>query len=270
MIKKAYVHTFHSQVINTLRNLDFFPDSIFSFDSHFDGFLGNKEQIDAMPKEIRDVAVRACAHTMIKRTYTELPFLREEPNDLFDTEFVIIMPKVCFETEIKLKTIELNKMLSDAKFRSYNEAKKFINNFHKSQYGMVFFVSPPNHPMKLIKKRANLENVLVDIDVDYFGEMQLECYTPMRKARTNELDKIVQVLKFIRKLEPEVITISEAKLSAIMTQESHFNKFLNNLRKLDYDIEFVETCEDDEDELRKLAIYKKYETVVNIVFDKSF
>ena len=58
-MKRVLVHSFHSQVKDSLRKIDFEPEIIVSFDAHLDLHIGRKEQIEAYPDKILPAALRA-------------------------------------------------------------------------------------------------------------------------------------------------------------------------------------------------------------------
>ena len=270
MSKTAYVHTFHSQVPETILALDYYPDIIFSFDSHVDAQMGIKEHLDAIPDSYYSIALRTSAHTDIRKVSGDVPmFLSQDEREyLTNCPFFLVIPQIGFETDVvrfrgKDDSTHINgkhqQALDGIVRKSFNAQKKFQKSFLKRMFDINIFESPPNNLGKFIDKIKPLSESIWDIDVDYMFDFQDECYTPLKKATSTQLGNKNRVLKTIRKYNPEVITISEAKNSVINESSSKFYKFIKDLKKLDYNVDYTNVIDKtDKDMFNLLEIYKKY------------
>lgn len=272
--KTVYVHTFHSQVPETLINLDIDPDVIFSFDTHLDLQIGIKEHLDAIPESYRTIALRVNAHTDIRRAFGEIPFFvsLEERDYLENCPLFLIVPQIGFETDIASLRQNVESTHEGGEFysslinvtkKTFNAQKKIRKSFLKGMFDINIFESPPKNLGKFIDKINPRHESIWDIDVDYISDFQDECYTPLKNAERTLLGNLNRVLKAIRKYSPEVITISEAKNSVINRSSSKFFKFIKKIKKLDYEVNYKNVIDKTDKELFNLMEkYKKY--VLNI------
>jgi hypothetical protein len=101
------------------------------------------------------------------------------------------------------------------------------------------------------------------VDVDYMHEMQKEVYTRIINPAPGILQSMSRVVEFIRKSRPEVITISEAKVSAIRDPKSNFSAFVEGLRATGYQIEESGVCRDDAEVVRGISVCKEFYRTVS-------
>lgn len=258
----AIIHSFHSQVFPTVAELDAEPDFIFALDAHLDTQMGVKNHLDLIPKDVQLAAIRASAHSMIRRAVGELPILLKAKglsNNLLP-DMILAIPQVSLDTEIfeKMSMIQASLKNTEFAFRSFREAKDFWVKFLKRDWGIKVYLSPPNNLLKFVKKIKKADYVLLDLDVDYLYELQNECYTPLKKAQPNQLGSMQKVLSLISKSKPSIITISEARVRAIKDKKSNFSRLINRLNTFGYEIQNAQIFSDDEEADRLLNIYKEY------------
>lgn len=256
---RAIIHSFHSDVFYTLAKFDEHPDLILSLDSHVDAQLFG--QVESMPKEIWPVALRASSHTLILRTFGELPLLIEEKDEysILSPKMYLAIPSKCWETEYLTMGLKIDHILEDKdKFRNVRDIKTTHLNHLKKHYGIKIYESPPNNLLYLVKKLNKSDYPMLDIDIDYIGNMQSECYTPMKNAKIKDLGNVNKVISLIRKSKPPVITISEAKLSAINDVNSNFSKMIDKISNLGYEIEHSQVLDNDEEAIRLIRIHENY------------
>jgi hypothetical protein len=129
--------------------------------------------------------------------------------------------------------------------------------FYWRTFGIHVHPSPPRRLGELLP-RIKRDDVVFDIDVDYFHEMQTECYSPLVNVEPGDLGHLVQVLDLIKKVKAPLITISEAKAAARKNNASTFNQLIEWLRKRRYAIESSELFEDDAEPERALQVFKEY------------
>ncbi len=256
---RAIIHSFHSHVYDTLAELDEFPSLILSLDSHVDTQLFG--QIELMPEEIRRAALRASSLILNLRAFGELPVFIDEKDEysILSPKMYLAVPYVSCETEIAVKLPKVNHVLPDEeKFRSGREFMKYYLNTLKKLYGIKIYESPPNNLLKLVKKLNKADYPILDIDVDYIGTMQNECYTPLKKVKIKDLGNVDKVISLIRKSKPPIITISEATLNAINDVDSNFSKMIDRISNLGYEVEYSTMLDSDEEAMRLLSMHEHY------------
>ena len=256
---RAIIHSFHSHVYFTYHELDEYPSLILSLDSHVDAQLFG--QIELMPEEIRSAALRASSLILNLRAFGELPvFIGEKDEYSFPSpEMYLAIPGICWETELVTKFLKTNIALEDNdKYRDIRKFAKDHLNMLKKLYGIKIYESPPNNLLKLVKKLKKADYPILDIDVDYIGTMQSECYTPLKKADIKDLGNVDKVISLIRKSKPPIITISEAKLNAINDANSNFSKMIDRISNLGYGIELSTMLDSDEEAMRLLSMHEHY------------
>lgn len=126
------------------------------------------------------------------------------------------------------------------------------------------FVSPPENLKKLVREVKG-KSVAVDLDVDYLEDFQEDCYTCAPRVfpeaglhipeHALKLGSMWQFLKFIKRVKPQLITISELKRGS-------FNKptpslLFRKLKDLRYKIETGNLLTDEE-ATKLLAKYEQY------------
>jgi len=148
--RRAFVHSFHSQVFETLVELDSELDAIVAIDAHFDVHLPLKDILILMPRKIQLAATRVSAHTLIRRV---LGGLRGElraaglPIDLLP-EMFLVGPQVSLNTQV-FETCE--ELFQEAMIGGVIPAREFKRsvegflNYLSSTHGVKVFTSPPKN-----------------------------------------------------------------------------------------------------------------------------
>jgi hypothetical protein len=260
--KRVIVHNFHSQVYRTLSKLDYEPDAIVTMDAHLDVHMGISTHLEPMPRKIQLAALRASAHTMMRRVIGELPcFLAAQGLPATSSpEMFLAVPQKSIDTHVYevmglVKEAILSGAIPQDTFE--NPVEEFLE-FQSRMWGIKVFASPPRSLLKLVRNLRNSHDCLIDLDVDYLCELQDECYTPLKKTEKGDLGWQEQVLKLIRKTKPQVITVSEAKMSAIRNSNSGFSGLLARLRNVGYSIDFKLVFSSDEDAEDALKTYQDF------------
>lgn len=127
---------------------------------------------------------------------------------------------------------------------------------YKESMGIRFYLSPPRKLSEL--RRRLLDDVIFDIDVDYFTEMQAECYSPQGNVGPSDLPSITEMMHLIKKVNPKLITISEETVESREKCNSSFNGFLEWLKKRGYSVEFSHVFATDAEARQALALYDEY------------
>ena len=231
MEKVVFVNSFHSDSVRHIARAK--PETVVSFDSHLDTYLwhGLLSKFDRifgfLPELTRSVMLRASSHGLLR-------ILAE------NSEIVIVQPEVCVFSNIleKLRMLERYGVVSwddmGGKPLTLLEVEK-----HLSMFKLDLYTSPPNRLFKLARDLEG-ESVAVDVDIDYFAELQPECYSPWKGWKEVEelLGSVVEVLRFIKKVKPRIVAISEAKLEALQNENSIVNAVLRVLRNYGYKVKF--------------------------------
>lgn len=250
--------------------MDEYPSLILTLDSHVDAQLFG--QVELMPAEIRRTALRASSLILNLITFGKLPGSIDEKDEfsILSPEMYLAIPSVCWETELQTKYLKINPTLEDKdKFRNERELKTWYSNTLKKLYGIKIYESPPNNLLKLVKKLNKADYPILDIDIDYIGTMQSECYTPLKNAKIKDLGNVDKVISLIRKSKPPIITISEAKLIAINDVDSNFSKMIDRISNLGYEVELSTMLDSDEEAMRLLSIHENYYKEIQEPFYKK-
>jgi hypothetical protein len=261
-MRHVIIHSFHSQVCKTLQKLDLEPDLIVALDSHLDVFMGVKDVVESMPKEIRLAAGRASAHTFIRRALGELPILLRAQGAPIDflPEMVLVVPQISLKhyvLEFAEKTQDI--ILTGALLpNQIGDPLEACQTYLSKILGVKVFTSPPKNLMSLLSKLREAECALLDLDVDYLQELQTECYTPIEHAQPGQLGFATQILKLVRKTKPQIITISEVKVAATQEPESNFSRFIYRLKNMGYRIDYKLKFPNDKEAERSIKIYKEF------------
>jgi len=249
-MKKVIVSSFHSGSILALHEKPYDFDCVVSFDSHVDTRLGGyREEVvneisGNLPLQL--VAGRAAAHVMFRNTFKNL------------NEFILVISKSCFESDTAWINDGIGKRVTDSSFHGIDPQKE--KEFLKMMWKIDIVNCPPKDPLS-IKNLVKGKNPLFDIDVDYFGEMQNECYTPMKGSQKYDLGNLERTIKLIKKTKPNIITLSEATVKALDNPNSKTNYLLEKLKDFGYDRENFFIFDDDEEAkyyLDKLEDFYKY------------
>jgi len=242
-------------VPETVAEMDERFDLLVSLDAHIDDHFGVGESIEAFPDRIKLAALRASAHAELRYCMGKYPPLRG-PND-FAPDMVLVLSRTSLITHVA--TIENMLEESGAANDSLEESLPLsYERFLKDVLGIEMYLFPPRDLMKLSKRTEITDFWLLDVDVDYMNDMQGECYTPMKKAGPGDLGWSGQVLRFIRKCKPDVITISEAKVEAIRNQNSAFSRFTARLSSNGYKLEESDIFESDKEAEDRLSLYQEF------------
>jgi hypothetical protein len=256
MKKKAYIHSLHSQVPETVASLEEDFDLILSMDSHLDISLGLDGEV--LPQALRLVAARTSAHTALRRLTGELPLFLQQEGDAGgerDADFILAIPEGMF-AEHAYAQEEITREAGGT-FGDENPLE-FYARFIKEYFGADIYLSPPNGLNRLVMPVSQAANCLLDIDYDYIYEAQGECYTPIREIGPGSLQSLARVIRFIEKTTPPVITLSEAKLAAIRDAGSRFSSLVDRLRTLGYEVEVAGLVQSDEETLRQIKDTEDY------------
>ena len=237
----VFIHSFHSQVADTLGDLET-PDVLICFDSHLDIRFGTWDVMSLMPDDIRLAAGRASTHTLIRRATGEIPLLRKAADKEadFNAEMTVVISSAAYKSHLAYllygSSSETGLVDLVGESKAYDLAESFMGTMRRL-YGMEVYLCPPKPIHRLISslKEEAYDQCTVDLDVDYLSECQTECYTPVK----GEVDKL------IRKLRPNLITISEATVEALQDSTSNIYKFVSTLQSLGYEIDKDAVFESD-------------------------
>jgi hypothetical protein len=242
---RAIIHSIHSQVPRTIRELDHTLNAIISLDSHLDVSLGGDDRI--YPRELRMIARRTGAHTEFRRILGARPASKGS--------LLVAIPERMLSKHAMDMESNLPRLL---RVHDPGESLTSVVNFMENERGIEVFQSPPKSLLKLVSFVGRAEPWILDIDVDYMHEMQRECYTRIINPEPDVLQSMARVVEFVRRSKPEVITLSEAKLSAIRNRESKFSTFVGRLQTLGYEIEEGDVVSSDADVLRGISVCKEF------------
>lgn len=273
-LKEAVVTSFHSQVPFSLSKIDYYPEAIVSFDAHLDVYFGTKEILDLIPKDLRLAALRASSHTMLRRTFGELPLLLKADGVSAELipEMFLVTPEISLDTHIfeMIESLQVAFASGSLPIEQFENPKEWFPDSLSKIWGIKLFISPPKRLLDLINCLREVD-FLLDLDIDYLYEMQNECYTPLKKAKPSDLGKTEQILKFVRKTKPSVITISEPKVSTIRNSSSNFSMFVKRLKNLGYAIKHNKIFPNDEYAISLIKAYEDfYQNVQKPLFKKHF
>ncbi len=227
-------------------------DSIVSFDSHVDDRIGGyrQEVVDVVSSnfKLEQTLTRSAVHVMFRNSFKNI------------NEILLVIPKICFESNTGWVNHDIQKQSTGHTFEEIDSQQE--KNFLKEIWKIDVLNSPPKDPLSEIKKFIQGKKPVFDIDVDYFGDMQNECYTPMKGAERHDLGNLERTIKLIKKAKPEIITLSEATVAALDDKNSKTNHLLDELNEVGYEREDFFIFDDDDDEanyyLRKLEDFYKF------------
>jgi hypothetical protein len=225
-------------------------DALVSFDSHIDTqLLGyRKDVMDVIERDeaLLYAAGRASTHAIFSRMFTD-----------FISPIALLIPKVALETDLASFEDKLVKRLEGASESESERLSALLNDKNKLNahvmtirklYDIDVISSPPKDPVSTVNNLLeDSELPVFDVDLDYFAEMQQECYTPLRGAKPHELGNVDRVLRLIRSTKPELILVSEATVQALNTPDSNTNRFLKKLENMGYKSERFFVYKDDEE-----------------------
>lgn len=239
---KAIIHSFHSQVPDTISEIQdqIELESILSVDAHLDLGMIVGERLKVLSTSQRLAAERAMAHLLIRRTTGDLSaLLKGEENFV---QMTIVCPRRCIETDLATKEKNYLKYSTGDIQDIFDKSGDPIDQYKNTMGGLLgvtIYDSPPKSLVGFAKQFKGLsQSTLFDIDVDYIWEMQGECYTPIKGSTKEGMGSLANLLWLIGKVKPETLTISEAKVDAIVDKASTFNRFLRQIGKLGYSVSF--------------------------------
>lgn len=229
MERKVILNSFHSSSANYIE--EYHPEIIVSFDSHLDLFLGigkkSLQVIDELPKEWADCLTRRCFHFFIRPR-------------ILESKVFIVIPEMCLLAGLGelLQSGILDIPKATELFGGKNgeiEVEEVVRRqaeIFEEFFGMATYTSPPLRLGELANKVGG-ESLALDVDADYIREFQNSCYTPaphFPEGPEVPLNTMREVLKFVERTEPRLITFSEARAGIRDT-------LLAKLRRLGYEVE---------------------------------
>jgi len=247
---RAIIDSIHSQVPNSIANLHRRFDAVVSLDSHLDVSLGGDDHI--YPKELQMIARRTGAHTAIRQLFGPRP-----PSK---TRVIVAIPEMMLVRHAEDTESNLPPNL---RVRDRDASVASVVKFLSRQRGIEIFQSPPESLSDLSPMLVAPGAWLLDIDVDYMQEMQRECYTRIINPKPGVLQSMSQVLEFVRRSKPQIITISEAKVSAIRDEKSAFSGFVTELKSIGYSFEEGEIATTDAEVIRGISVCKEFYRTVS-------
>lgn len=245
---RAIVHSIHSQVPQTVAGLSRRPVRILSLDSHLDASLGG--DFSVYPEELRIIAKRTGVHSALCDVSGGIPSLRgTQRRQPPRAKVMVAIPERMLARHASDIELRLPRPLRAV---SPQESVASVVEFLWTTMGIEVYPSPPKNLEALVTRMG--ESWLLDVDVDCMREMQDECYTQIRNTAPGVLQSMPNVVRFIGASRPEIITISEARVSAIRNGASRFNEFLAALRDMGYEVEESGIYESDRDVLRGIRV----------------
>jgi hypothetical protein len=224
-MKKVILSSFHSCSLDALECEDVEPDRILSFDSHIDtNLLGVLEEVLSIIRDNRSLRYAFTdggTHTLMTKAF---PY----------TDIDIVTPRVCLEGNIALMQKRFPEIFN---FSTETEAIREFLEFSQKAFNLNIKLSPPKDPVAF-SSLLSIDSI-VDIDVDYFGDLQNECYIPRigPEAKLHDFGNLERALRLIRRTKPAIITLSESKISSLNDPTSKTNYLLNRLKSMGYMIE---------------------------------
>jgi len=232
---KAVISSFHPCSYFFLK--DWHPNTVLSFDSHIDANLGGFRILETIERNkiLECVLTRAATHFMMAKEFSNV---------------IVAIPEIALKFDASITDEMIRESLVG--FRKEGIEKTIVRKKEilKKLCGLKIIESPPKKPLEFSELLT--EDCVIDIDIDYFTDMQSECYTRAVEQKNAELGKVEDVLKLIEKIKPEVITISEMKVSVLEDPNSKTRFFLKKLEDIEYKIEknFVLNIEEEEYAMR--------------------
>lgn len=239
---QVIIDSIHSQVPGSIAGLSRGFDLVVSLDSHLDVSLGGDDSV--YPEELRMIARRTGAHSAIRELTGHLVVAIPER----------MLAKHAADIESKLP----------ARLRVADGAESVASvvEFLRSERGIEIFQSPPRD-LRGLASKVKKGSWLLDIDVDYMQEMQDECYTRIIRPQPGVLQSMDRVLDLVRRSRPEVITLSEAKLSAIQSPNSSFSKLITGLNDIGYKVERGHLVASDTEIVKGISVCNEFYRVVS-------
>lgn len=246
--RKVLVSSFHSCSVHAMEDND--PETILSFDTHIDTNLGGMwqglQKVAGSNWALKYTLHRAAAHWIMTRLFP-----------LADIK--IVVPQVGLETHAAVIENMIEERIKKGHISDeFQNGQGPISAVLKvlNLQGLDVVISPPRDPVDL----ADLvtDTTVMDIDVDYFGALQAECYTPLKGASPASLGHLERVLRLIRSTKPTMITLSECKTSCINDANSRTSYILWKLQNMGYTIEKFFVFNTDEEAFRILSVTEEF------------
>ena len=251
---RAIVHSIHSQVPETVAGLNRSFDRILSLDSHLDVSLGGDYSV--YPPELRIFAERTSVHAALCEISGGLGALSSpSPRRRKGERMIIAIPERMLARHAS--DVE-SKLPPSLRVRDQRESIASVADFLRTTLGIDLYPSPPKNLMALGARMDESGAWLLDLDVDYMREMQDECYTQIRNTAPGVLQSMSKVIRFIEGYRPQVITISEVKVSAIRDPGSNFSRLMGALRDVGYRVEERGVYRTDAEVLRGISVCKEF------------
>jgi len=228
--------------------------AILCVDAHLDIELVTQEELEAFPTDLLKLArQRVGAHSEIRRATGGFPALVKEKSEIeLMPEMWVTVPIGALGATAKQK----NEVIGKTSHESMGETARALLKHYKESMGILVHLSPPRRLSEI--RRRLLGDVIFDIDVDYFNEMQAECYSPSRNAGPSDLASIIEMMHLIKNVNPKLITISEETVESREKPSSSFNGFLEWLKKRGYSIQCSQVFATDTEARQTLALYDEY------------
>jgi hypothetical protein len=247
---RAIIHSIHSQVPRTIAKMNRPFDVILSLDSHLDISLGGDDRI--YPKELRMIARRTGAHTAMREIGGPRP-----PSKM---RVIVVIP----QRMLARHAVDIESNLPrPLRILDADESITSVVDFLEKKRGIEVFQSPPESLLELVRHVKKARSWLLDIDVDYMQEMQNECYTRIINPKPGVLQSKGRVVDFLHASKPEIVTISEAKVSAIRDPRSVFSNFVSELKKMGYEIEEEHIAANDAEVMKGISVCKEFYRTVS-------
>lgn len=248
---RAIIDSVHSQVPRTMARLGEL-ELVISLDSHLDVSLGGDD--DIYPSELKMIAGRTGAHTAIRRLLD-----RSRPGT---GELVVAIPQRMLLRHAQDVESSLPRQLREP---LEEESVSSVTDFLRRQRGIEVVPSPPANLLQLIARTKGRKpgSWLLDLDVDYMQEMQGECYTRILNPGKGVLQSAAKVLELIRAARPEVVVVSEAKVSAIRDPRSNFTRFMAALKEMGCSVEEDDVAPNDAEIVRGISDVHDFYTSVS-------
>lgn len=226
--KKILLSSFHTSSVYAIEEQDFEPDLILSFDSHIDtNLLGYRQEVvEAIggDRPLFYACARAATHAIFSRHFEQ-------------SKKSIITPRLALESH----GAYIEKHMAKDDLGLISDSEEIISTFRlmqKKMFGLDIVTCPPKDPVSSLASTLEKSKFpVIDLDVDYFDVMQSECYTPLKGAKPNDLGNLERVLRLIRSVKPDLLTVSEATVQALENPQSNTNHLLNKLRSMGYEVE---------------------------------
>ncbi len=239
---KAIIDSIHSQVPRSIAGLSRRFDLIVSLDSHLDVSLGGDDRL--YPESLRMIARRTGAHTAIRELTEEL---------------IVAIPERMLARHAA--DIE-SKLPGGLRIADGAESVAAVVDFLWKERRIEIFQSPPRDLVELVRE-GKAVSWLLDIDVDYIQEMQDECYTRIIRPQPGVLQSMARIVDLVRRSRPGVITLSEAKLSAIRSSDSSFSKLVTELKDIGYKIEHAYLGASDAEIVKGISVCNEFYRAVS-------